>query len=424
MKVASIHNSRSVSPKPAPAIVDIAGREIFFVVGSLHVGGAQRHVATVSEALIRIGWRVTVYVLYENGPLYEEMRSAGVTILFPPIEPAQTSWPRAKRLYRLLRVAAHLHGVLRQRRPPIVHAVLPSAYVIGVSVAMLAGVPIRVMSRLSLNFYQSSDWRYRLMERWLHRHTNALLANANALISQLHEEEGAPLPRLGLIYLGIDASAAPDRESRSAKRAELNLAPSTVVLTIVANLIPYKGHADLIDALALASPALQHDWRVLVVGHDYGIGGSLQARAAERGVAPNVMFLGERQDARQILNASDIGILCSHQEGFSVALLEGMSAALPMIVTRVGGNAEAVIDGETGIVIPPSRPADLADAIVRLVNDAALRALYGRAARQRILDCFTIERCVEAYDGLYRCLLAGGEPRDVRQIRVLSDARG
>ena len=66
--------------------------EILFVVGALRLGGAERHVASVAQALIRLGWRVAVYVLYEDGPLHDVMRDAGVTIIFPPVGPPQAGW--------------------------------------------------------------------------------------------------------------------------------------------------------------------------------------------------------------------------------------------------------------------------------------------------------------------------------------------
>lgn len=393
--------------------------EVLFVVGALRLGGAERHVAAVAQALVRLGWRVCVYVLYEDGPLHDVMRGAGVTVVFPPVEPPQSGWSKVKRLVRMVRVAIDLLFVMRRRRPAIAHMVLPSPYLIGGPAAILARVPVRVMSRLSLNVYQDDDWRYRVAERCLHWRMTAILGNAMAVVRELHDGEGVEAGRLGLLYLGIDTSHGSGERARGEKRVELGLHPSAVVLTIVANLIPYKGHADLIDALVLASPRLKQDWSVLVVGRDEGIGDALRERVVAGGVGGHVSFLGQRQDVSAILDASDVGVLCSHQEGFSVAVLESMSAGLPMIVTAVGGNAEAVLDGQTGLVVPAHRPAALADAIVRLVEDRGLRLQYGQAARQRILDHFTIERCVEGYDRLYRTLLAGGRPQDVPQIRVM-----
>ena len=92
-----------------------------------------------------------------------------------------------------------------------------------------------------------------------------------------------------------------------------------------------------------------------------------------------------------------------------------MASGLPMIVTDVGGNAEAVLDGECGIVVPPHDPARLADAIVRLANDPSLRARFGSAGRRRMAEHFALDRSIGAYDVLYRALQSGVAPGDIRR---------
>ena len=95
-----------------------------------------------------------------------------------------------------------------------------------------------------------------------------------------------------------------------------------------------------------------------------------------------------------------------------------MAAGLPMIVTNVGGNAEAVLDGETGIVVPPHDPERLAAAIIRLADNPSLRTSFGSAARRRMAEHFALERSIEDYDTLYRALLTGAAPQDIRQVGV------
>jgi len=101
------------------------------------------------------------------------------------------------------------------------------------------------------------------------------------------------------------------------------------------------------------------------------------------------------------LRLADVGLLCSHEEGFSNAVLEGMAAGLPMVVTDVGGNAEAVIDGVTGYVVPAHNPELLADALltVALADD---RALMGDRGRRRVVEKFSMNSCIDAYEALYR----------------------
>ncbi len=392
--------------------------EILFVTSTLQVGGTQLHIVEIAQSLVRRGWRVSVYAVIEGGPLCDVLRQGNVTVLLPPVASEEEACSRVRRALRLLHAAARLFAVMARRRPAIVHLVLPVAYLIGAPLALLAGVPIRVMSRRSLNVYQRHDWRYRLVEPALHRTMSAILGNSQSIIRELRDRERVPAGRLGLIYSGIDGSRFADTNSRPKVRDQLSLAPTTIALVVVANLFPFKGHADLISALALAQPQMPADWRLLLVGRDYGIESDLRAQAAKLRVDGKISFLGPRSDVPEILTACDLGLLCSHEEGFSHAILEGMAAGLPMIVTDVGGNPEAVIDGETGLIVPPRDPARLAQAIIRLAADPALRAKLGTAGRRRVQEHFALDRCVEAYERLYRELLAGGTPQNVPQLRV------
>jgi glycosyltransferase involved in cell wall biosynthesis len=398
----------------APSIAAQAqAPEVLFVISALQVGGAELHLAAVAQALVALGWRVSVYALVEGGPLAETLRQGNVTVLMPPVERAEKSWSKMRRSLRLARAMAHLLTVMLKRRPAVVHFFLPSAYLLGAPLALLARLPVRVMSRLSRNVYQHDDWRYRYVEPMLHRTMTAILGNAQSIIRELRDEEGAPAGRLGVIYSGIDIGRFADAGSRSKTRADLGLEPATLAFVIVANLIPYKGHIDLLYALALANPRLPAQWRLFVVGRDDGIGAELRLLASKLGLEQNITFLGLRTDIPEILKACDIGILCSHQEGLSIAVFEGMAAGLPMVVTDVGGNREAVLDGQTGILVPAHDPARLAAAIVRLANDEPLRVGLGAAGRRRMALHFTLEQSIKSYDALYRALLAGGFPQNV-----------
>jgi glycosyltransferase involved in cell wall biosynthesis len=391
----------------------LEAREILFVTASLHIGGTERHLAAIAPALVKLGWQVSVYSLTGGGALREEMEQNGVKVFVPP--PRLSTLPH---LPQFILAGADLLKVMRRRRPAVVHFFLPAAYLVGASLAFFSDIPVRIMSRRSLNVYQR---RYPLalwFERRLHRKMTAILGNSKSVVRELHEMEDVPAGRLGLIYNGVDVSRFADAGLQQATRGELGLGSHTLALVMVGNLIPYKGHGDLISALGLAAAQFPEDWRLLLVGHDFGVAAELREQAVRLGIDRNILFLGLRNDVPDILSACDIGVLCSHQEGFSNAILEMMAAGLPMIVTDVGGNAEAVLDGTTGIVVPPRDPDRLAAAIVRLAQDPSLRERFGRAGRCRVAEHFALERSIEAYDVLYRALLAGDSPQDIRQIGV------
>jgi glycosyltransferase involved in cell wall biosynthesis len=101
------------------------------------------------------------------------------------------------------------------------------------------------------------------------------------------------------------------------------------------------------------------------------------------------------------LSCSDLGVIASHQEGFSNSLLEKMSAGLPVIATDVGGNGEAIIDNESGVLVPPGAPALMAKAVLTLANDTSLRSRLGRNARERVRQHFSLEHCADQYFDLY-----------------------
>ena len=111
---------------------------------------------------------------------------------------------------------------------------------------------------------------------------------------------------------------------------------------------------------------------------------------------------------------ADLGLLTSHQEGFSNALLELMAAGLPVVATDVGGNREAVVDGETGVLVPPRSSSLLAEAIVDLAGDPGARNRFGAAGRRRVSHEFSLQTCVEHYDQQVRNIVSSAEPQHFR----------
>jgi glycosyltransferase involved in cell wall biosynthesis len=151
--------------------------------------------------------------------------------------------------------------------------------------------------------------------------------------------------------------------------------------------------------------------------------GELACLADNNGIGAKLLWLGVRDDIPDLLGAADLGLLSSHQEGFSNALLELMAAGLPVVATDVGGNREAVIDGETGILVPPRSPNALAQAIVDLANDAEARTRFGAAGRRRVSQEFSLDSCVEHYDQLFSAVSCGCSPaaRDDLSLRPAAD---
>lgn len=373
---------------------------ILVVIGALDLGGAESHLAQVLPRLARDGFEIAVHTLTGRGALASALEKAGVRVIAPPgSEKGSKSGGFAGRASRAARAGLSLARFMRSWKPDIVHFFLPEAYLVGAPIARVVSSAKRVVSRRSLNDYQVKRPALARLERALHASMQALLGNSAAVTAQLIAE-GAPAPRVHLIRNGIDLARFERPRARAALRAELGTSPDTVAIACVANLIPYKGHADLIDALA----RMPRDppWELWCAGRDDGIGRALADRAA--GLGGRVKFLGARDDVPDLLAAADIGVLASHEEGFPNAVLEAMAARLPVVATRAGGIPEAIDDGKTGLLVPVRDPAALGAALVRLIGDAALRRRMGAAGRARVEAEFALDACAVAYARLYRSI--------------------
>ena len=152
-----------------------APNEILFVISQLEIGGTEQHILRIAPALKRRGWNTVVYSLAGRGPLLDRFEAAGVAVILPPADRAQQRMSFLVRVSRLASASAHLLGVLWRKRRAIVHFFLPSAYVTGAPLALLAGSRIRLMSRRSLNGYQKDRWLFAKLEPFLHRTMHAVL---------------------------------------------------------------------------------------------------------------------------------------------------------------------------------------------------------------------------------------------------------
>lgn len=379
----------------------MSGPRILVVGPRLDLGGAEVHLSRVLPRLRAAGLDILLFTIGSGGSMQAAFAAAGVPVLGADAG--------GMRLLRDLRIARALRAEIKRLRPDIIHFFLAEPYLLGsLAAAGLSGLT-RVMSRRSLALYQKNHPLLARLERALHRSAAALIGNSSAVCRELVQESGAPY-KVGLIHNGIEMPAPPSMERRIASRRKLQIGRQAFVAAVVANLIPYKGHADLIAAFAALRGRLGPDWCLLLAGRDDGIGAHLRAKAENAGIAEHVHWLGELDDVRGVLAAADIGVLPSHEEGFSNSLIEKMAHGLAVVATRVGGNIDAIEHGESGLLVPARDPAALAAAILELSADPRLRERLGQAARARVERLFGIETCTQRYLNLYRGLLRSDGP--------------
>ncbi|HTE20280.1 MAG TPA: glycosyltransferase [Armatimonadota bacterium] len=365
-------------PAPRPARGPRPLR-IVHVVSSLLVGGMEQFVLRLAAEQQGQGHQVTVVGL-RGGPLQEEARRLRLEV---------TTFDEGRKVSRIARGIACMARV----RPHIAHAHNPAA------------LPYALLARLShqtrvvmTRHGQLADWTPSPIEQ---RYTDAIVAVSEAAAAALRAKR-PDVRKLSVILNGVHLSAA--ARSRSDVRAELGLGEGLVGI-IVARLDRLKGHASLLQALALLRKR-DIPLTMLVAG-DGPERANLEDLAAQLQLdRESVRFLGYRSDVPDLLGASDFFVLPSLTEGLPLSVLEAMAHGLPVVATPVGGIPELVTDGEQGTLIPVDEPVALSQAIAALATVPGQRARQGEAARRRAREQFSFESMTRKYEDLYYRLCA------------------
>lgn len=370
---------------------------VLIVSATLDIGGTETHLLQILPRLVRHGLEIQLFVLKAGGSLTNEFESHGIEIISPT--------DQRSGILGLLYSAARLFRLLKTRPFDVVHFFLPAPYVVGAPIALVSSRAKLVMSRRSLNTYQSRYPGIRLIERILHPRMDLVCGNSQAVVDQLLDE-GIPRSKLLLIHNGVDVKQTAVSAEKHPDDALFNFPEGTVVFVCVANLFRYKGHANVLEAFHLAKPHLPASWRLICVGRDAGEGSALEAQSVALGLSQHVIWLGELPSVTSILNVANVAVQCSLEEGFSNAILEAMAAGLPIIATRVGGNPDAVQHGVNGILLDPGDSRELAKALIEISRSPSLMQQMGDASLELVLERFSIETCVASYWEMYSRLLA------------------
>ena len=381
-----------------------ANIKLLLIIGSLDVGGAERHLARTLPELHRRGIDINVWTLTHKGVLSELLKNGGISILPDSNQTFHSKKNIFLRSIHLLANSVKLFFYIRDSKPDIIHFFLPSAYLIGGFISILSRRDIMVMSRRCLNNYQKRKPVFKPLERWLHKYMTGFLCNSNSIKQQLIEE-GIPKHKIGVIYNGISERESDSRSNISHIKSKYHIHEKTMIMIKLANYIPYKGHSDLIVALGRIKDKLNHEWVLFCIGRDDGIKNELIDQAIKKGVSKNIRFITLDDHVRDFLSISDISILCSYEEGFSNSILESMLEGLPVIASNVGGNPEAIVNGETGIIYQAGDINQLGNAILRLANNATLRNAMGDKGKNRVIEEFSQNKCTDAYETFYRGIL-------------------
>lgn len=373
--------------------------KIAYVIGTLDRGGTERQLVALAKGLDRSRFRPVIFCLTATGPLVADLEEAGVE--------ARCFGLRGLKVWRNpIRVARCLLAFvadLKEEKPEVVHGLLFHAYILAAFAARIAGVPIIITSRRGLSYFKARKPHYLLAERLANRMTDLIVANSGAVREDVIRQEKVEPSKARVVYNGIDPSLY-EVPADPTLRASLGISEKVKIVGVVANLIHYKGHRFLLQACPEVKRKIP-EARILLIG-DGPLRGELEALAKELHVKEEVLFLGSRQEIPELLALMDLAVLPSLEEGFPNAVLEAMAAGKPVVATKVGGIPEAVVHGETGLLVPPKDPEALAQAITSLLSDPELARKMGHAGRERVNKAFGLDRMIREMEGLYEELIA------------------
>lgn len=292
-----------------------------------------------------------------------------------------------------VRVWFRLRRLVREVRPDLIHIhSRRGADLWGVLLARRTGIPYILTRRV---VYPEKRW----LIRWRTAKA-AFVAGISTRVCEMMAECGVPEPRLRCILSTVDTEAWRPQPDPNYFREETGLDPSVPVIAMIGQLIEGKGHRVLFEAVSRIVKA-HPEVRFLLFGKGH-LDGKLRESVAAQPWREAVRFMGFRTDLVRLMPGFDIVAHPAFHEGLGVSLLQAASCAVPIVASNAGGIPEIVHHDRNGYLIEPGDAAALADYLVRLLDDAALRRKMGSAGRELAETRFSIARMAADYAGLYR----------------------
>jgi glycosyltransferase involved in cell wall biosynthesis len=362
------------------------------LIYKLEVGGAERVVFSLAKEMDKSRFNTTV-ASFKGGSLVGELGKENI--------PVFVFGKKGK--FDLLFLVEFLRFLFKQKID-ILHTHTFSPNFWGRIAAFLTRVPIVVTTEHTVASYKR-PWQRRI-DKWLSGFSSAIVAVSNEVKQTLVSYCNIDASKIIVIHNGIDYNheKALTREELERFRESLGLKDGLPVILTVGRLSTPKGHSFLLEAAGILNREKIRA-QFLIAG-DGSLRDTLEEKAAQLGILEYTNFLGFRDDIRRLWELADIAVFSSIREGFSIALLEAMAAAKPIIATDVGGNREAVQSGVSGILVPARDVHALKEAILFMLEHQEVALAMGKAARERFQSNFTTSAMLTKTHQLYQELLS------------------
>jgi glycosyltransferase involved in cell wall biosynthesis len=372
------------------------GLKLLFVIDNLQFGGGERVFAQIISRLPRDRYEILL-AAHPNKQLLQTIRPQ---VGFLPID-------FSKRFNFSL--VPRLSKIIKNNSIQIVHGQGARAEFYARLANRLAGKSNYVSTiAMPVEGFDVGPIRkkiYSLFDRFSEKFVDRFVVVSDALRDKMIRGRGIPPEKVTRIYNGIEVDHyLPQDQNRSRERIrnEFNIEEDTLFIGAIGRLVWQKGFEFLIQAMPKVLTEFPQT-KVLIAGEG-PLREELEEVAERLKIKEHIIFSGFRADIKEILTAIDILVIPSLLEGFPMITLEGIAMAKPIIATRIDGINEQIVDGESGILIPPRDPSAIAEAIVRVITEKELAHSLGLGGRRRVEREFTVERMVSETENVYQSL--------------------
>ncbi|AOM41758.1 glycosyltransferase family 4 protein [Xenorhabdus hominickii] len=347
-------------------------------------GGQEIRILTESQGMMQRGHHVVI-VCCPTSTLHREAHHYGVPVVALPIEKKRLPCLRAMRHW--LKKEGRQFDVINTHSST-------DSWLVAAACATLKGMPPIVRTR-----HVSTHVSKSVATRWLYLNAcQHIVTTGEKLRQYLHTYNDYPLSHMTSVPTGIDLTRfCPENKQQNRQRIGIKDKPT---LGIVATMRTWKGHRYLLDSWKILHQRYP-DWQLLFVG-DGPQRKNLEPRVQREGLTESVVFLGNRQDVPDCLNAMDIFALPSFgNEGVPQGIMQAMACGLPVVSTSVGAITEAVVDGETGYIIEPKSVEQLTEKLDLLIKDTELRLYMGDVSLKRATHLFGMNNMLEKMESIF-----------------------
>lgn len=362
---------------------------ILHLVNGFAIGGGEMGLLTLVKLLNKNKYNQVIAAVGQGGPMQKDFEATGHRVeVFN------------KKFAFDVSLIGKVAELMKAEKIDIVLTTLFYADVIGAFAANRAGVPVVISWEVVSHPFK---FRHLYAYKKALKYIDMVVPVSHAIRKQIMTERGVPTEKAQTIHYGVDTEKYAVKDGQK-MRQQLGLADDEIVFGTNARMTHQKGHTYLIDAVKQV--AQKYPKVKFVLAGDGPLHDELVQKMKDLGVEDKFLRLGFRTDIPDLLTAYDIYVLPSLYEGLPNQVLEAMSCGKGVIATAVDGTVEAVVEGETGLLVPSKAPKPLAEAILKVLDQPELMQKFGTKSRQRIEEAFTIEKEVREFEELFDRLYA------------------